>query len=506
MGAKVIRTTLILALLTTEMLLSACGSEQQKVDEVQLATQVANQIFTTLTTEALLVPTDTVTPSPTPTEQPPTPTPTPEPSPTATATRAPTHTPTKRLPTRTPRPTSTPTPEPAVGDVIRCGNLWEISAIAPASFAKRLNVIDTLGYMTISDSALAKGEWMLLYFTLTNLQSETSYLSSFGDELVVQGNLGGRWVSFDPSSWGTSQAQRNAGISDWNDDVPPGISITAVAIFDVNPAAEDWTLVLQPEVGFEKACLARIRLDKVSTSKPMASATEAVQLRSGPGKNYPTVVKINPGLQLGITGRNKEASWWRVQYGGQEGWVAASLVSTSGPTQTVPVITEIPTAPPKSPTRTPAPPTVPPTPFPKTRTDQEFVVQIWGLRLYDVKKTKAVYFFGDAEIAKGMWLIAFVEFRNAGSGTAAPHHNLDFYLQDDRGRTYDFDPFGDAVLGAAWQFQAGHLYDDINPRLKLGIALPFDVPADMGDVWLRVEQDKNVVLYLGNVAQLPEVK
>jgi len=117
-----------------------------------------------------------------------------------------------------------------------------------------------------------------------------------------------------------------------------------------------------------------------------------------------------------------------------------------------------------------------------------------------------VYYFGSAEIAKGVWLIPLVEFRNLGTGTAEPHRNLYFYLQDDRGRTYKFDPFNDAVLGAAWQFQAGHLYDDINPGLKLGIALPFDVPPDIGDVWLRVEQDPNVVIYLGNVSQMPESK
>jgi type II secretory pathway pseudopilin PulG len=503
MDTKTIRTIVLLALLLLATLPSACGGGQQVADEDQLATQVAEQIYATLTAEARSGVTNTVAPSPT--ELPPTSSPTVEPSPTASATRAPTRTPTKRPPTRTPRPTPTPTPQPAVGDVVRCGNLWEASVLAPPSFAKQLNVIDTLGYMTLSDTALAKGEWMLLYFTLTNLQSETSYLASYGDELVVQGNLAGRLVTFEPSSWGTSRAQREAGISNWNDEVPPGITITAVAIFDVNPDAEEWALILQPEEGLDDGCLARIRLDEMS-SRPMASVTEAANLRSGPGKEYPVVVKVSAGLLLEITGRNEEATWWQARYGSQEGWIATSLVSTTGLTETVPIITGVAPPPTKAPTRTPAPPTITPTPFPKTRTDQEFVVQIWGLRLYEVKKAKAVYFFGDAEVATGMWLIPLVEFRNAGSGTAEPYHNLDFYLQDARGRKYEFDPFNDAVLGAAWQFQVGHLYDDINPGLKLGIALPFDVPADLGDVWLRVEQDKNAVFYIGNVAQLPETQ
>ncbi len=134
------------------------------------------------------------------------------------------------------------------------------------------------------------------------------------------------------------------------------------------------------------------------------------------------------------------------------------------------------------------------------------MVKNWGLRLYDVKRAKSVYHYGNARFAQGTYLIPLVEFRNTGAGTATPVRSLNFYLQDARGRTYKFDPFDDAVLGAAWQFQAGHLYDDINPGLKLGIALPFDVSPDLTDVWLRVREDSRIVMYLGNVSQLPESK
>ena len=98
-----------------------------------------------------------------------------------------------------------------------------------------------------------------------------------------------------------------------------------------------------------------------------------------------------------------------------------------------------------------------------------------------------------------------VEFRNHGTGTDTPNYNIDLYLQDAAGRTYRFDEFDNAVLGAAWQFQAGHLYDDINPGIMIGIAVPVDVPPDQGDMWLRVKQDPGVSFYLGNVSQLPAV-
>ncbi len=155
------------------------------------------------------------------------------------------------------------------------------------------------------------------------------------------------------------------------------------------------------------------------------------------------------------------------------------------------------------------PAAVPPTPVPMSKDSSigvEHKSAIWTLKLTDVKRAKAVYFFGKATVAMGTHVIPMVEFRNDGSGTAAPSHNFDFYLQDDQGRTYDYDMFNDAVLGAAWQFQMGHLYDDINPGLALGIALPFDVPLDMGDVWLLAKQDPGLVMYLGNVGQLPDTQ
>lgn len=109
--------SLFLALLLSALLLPACGGEQQQVDEGQMATQVAQQVFTTLTAEAERVPTDTVEPSPTPTEEPPTATATPEP--TATPSPTPSATPTA-TPTEGPTPTPTPTLEPVTYPVGEC--------------------------------------------------------------------------------------------------------------------------------------------------------------------------------------------------------------------------------------------------------------------------------------------------------------------------------------------------------------------------------------------------
>ena len=124
------------------------------------------------------------------------------------------------------------------------------------------------------------------------------------------------------------------------------------------------------------------------------------------------------------------------------------------------------------------------------------------MSLYDVKRAKAVYYRNDAEVAQGVWLLPFVEFTNLGTGTKSAWEDLDFYLFDDRGWSYEA-RHNDAWLEAGWQFQAGNIMDDINPGLMLGVVLPVDVPEDMGDVWLRVEQDPDFAIYLGNASSIP---
>lgn len=144
-----------------------------------------------------------------------------------------------------------------------------------------------------------------------------------------------------------------------------------------------------------------------------------------------------------------------------------------------------------------------PTPLPIV---DDFGVQkqvgTWGMKLYDVKRAKTVYFFDSGETAQGVWLIPLIEFTNQSGGTRAPSDDLDFYLLDDQGQTFEAS-INDASLGAAWQFQSGHYYDDIDPGSVLGISLPVDVPENLGNVWLRVEQDPNFAIYLGNVSSIP---
>ena len=82
---------------------------------------------------------------------------------------------------------------------------------------------------------------------LTNLQDNTDYLDSYGTALSLVGVLEGRTLSFDATYLGTSIIDKEAGIAQWNDDIPPMVQVTAKAIFDVNPAATNWRLRLSGE-------------------------------------------------------------------------------------------------------------------------------------------------------------------------------------------------------------------------------------------------------------------
>lgn len=93
--------------------------------------------------------------------------------------------------------------------------------------------------------------------------------------------------------------------------------------------------------------------------QPQASTTSPINVRSGPGTNYPVVAQMPAGQPVDILARNAAGSWWQVLLGnGNEGWVAASVVDVTGPVDSVEVAANIPAAP-IQPTPRPQPTTAP---------------------------------------------------------------------------------------------------------------------------------------------------
>ncbi len=63
-----------------------------------------------------------------------------------------------------------------------------------------------------------------------------------------------------------------------------------------------------------------------------------MNVRSGPGTGYAVLSQVQAGDELDILGRSQDSKWWQVTLpNGGEGWLAASLVTASGPTDGVQV-------------------------------------------------------------------------------------------------------------------------------------------------------------------------
>jgi uncharacterized protein YraI len=85
---------------------------------------------------------------------------------------------------------------------------------------------------------------------------------------------------------------------------------------------------------------------------PTATATDYVNVRSGPGTNYPVLFVAAPGATGEISGKDADGAWWQVKVSTQYSssglaWASASYVSTKN-AENVPVA-EAPTVPPTNP-------------------------------------------------------------------------------------------------------------------------------------------------------------
>ena len=401
-----------------------------------------------------------------------------------------------------------------------CEDLWTLARVQEAGLVPILSLTGT-------DYAL-----ITVVFDLTNEQRRTDFLEA-GD-LHLVGNLSDESMRYEAIGVETSSQMEAAGFAAWSTPLRGGRSVRAVALFLVDPEASQWTLELTISDDSTE-CTSTLLLDP--SDEPVVDSAEAepeavdpegvtgivsrsANLRSGPGTDYPIAGQASQGDQVTLLEQNADGTWYKVCCSNDnEVWIAGFLLDIDGDAAGLPKAEGI--APPPTPTVSNPPaavPTVsPPVSAPvsapaatstlsKDRGVGSSAQQVgtWSLKLYDVKKAKAVYWFGDGDFANGVWLVPLVEFVNNASGTRSPIEDLDFYLQDASGRQYNISYVNDGSLGAAWQFQAGRLYDDIDPGILLGIAIPHDVSPDMGDTWLRVRQNASVYFYLGNISQLPQ--
>lgn len=90
-------------------------------------------------------------------------------------------------------------------------------------------------------------------------------------------------------------------------------------------------------------------------AEPVVTVSGDMNVRGGPGTNYPVVGAATAGDEFPIIGRNEGGDWWQIDFSGQTGWMYAPYVTATN-AENVPVATVIPAPPPTdTPTPTPTP-------------------------------------------------------------------------------------------------------------------------------------------------------
>ena len=66
--------------------------------------------------------------------------------------------------------------------------------------------------------------------------------------------------------------------------------------------------------------------------------TDALNIRQGPGTQYPSVGTLARGERVSVIGRSTDGQWWAIPYRGGAGWIFAALTRTEGDTAALPLV------------------------------------------------------------------------------------------------------------------------------------------------------------------------
>ena len=107
------------------------------------------------------------------------------------------------------------------------------------------------------------------------------------------------------------------------------------------PAAETDTVAAGAAVAGETAAAAGAAAtpaDGVELAATVATTGARLNLRSGPGADYPVIAKAEPGAAVTVAGRNEAGDWLLLQAGsGEIGWAAATYLQVDGDSSTLPL-------------------------------------------------------------------------------------------------------------------------------------------------------------------------
>jgi uncharacterized protein YraI len=188
---------------------------------------------------------------------------------------------------------------------------------------------------------------------------------------------------------------------------------------------------------------------------PSATAVDYVNVRTGPGTNYPVLGVAAPGASAQVSGKSSDGAWWQVvlpttTVASGAGWVSASYVTTQN-TDSVPVVSAPP--PPAVPATPPAPVSGPGCTY-VSQDPQDGTTYSIGTPFTTTWVLKNT---GSAPWDKSHYDMAFIgAYNNVWLHTGADLYDLTTTVQP--GQTYNFSvpmlaPTYTGTYGEAWQLE-----------------------------------------------------
>jgi heat shock protein HslJ len=145
-----------------------------------------------------------------------------------------------------------------------------------------------------------------------------------------------------------------------------------------------------------------------------------LNIRSGPGTNFPVIGSARQGDSGTIIGRSQDGRWWVVdapRLPGGQGWVSADFVAATD-ADDVPVIAS-PPPPPPTPTPLPRPTAVPPTRTPVPTAAPGATIAFWADRT-QINQGECATLFWDVSNVRAVWVYPsgsnFNSFPRTGQG------------------------------------------------------------------------------------------
>jgi uncharacterized protein YraI len=254
---------------------------------------------------------------------------------------------------------------------------------SPRNVAQTINGVPEVTIVSpLSDSTYAEGVSMIIQALITNAGADIDRV-----ELAVDSNIIATLTDANPDdafafsvtqSWtaagaGTHNVSVTAFRADGTSSTPasvqftiissvPGISevepVTTEEVGGANPAQRPTNTSVPATSPPANTALPQPAAQPQSTA-PIATFNQPINVRRGPGTLFnPPIGSFNAGQTTEILARHPGGEWYKVRYGGGEGWVFANLITVSGDVSTLPLDQgpPVPTA---------APPTaIPPTAIP----------------------------------------------------------------------------------------------------------------------------------------------